>query len=437
MLRPALLALAVIAAGPATAARIELTPPEAGTCPADDGIARAAAMLRPGDELVLHDGVYCQTGRRLIEVTGSPDKTILIRAADGAAPLLTRPEDPRGPQRHQGTEVKGAHLVLRGLRFHRGIRGLVFHAGAHHVTVEDCEVAHTANNGLTLNNGDTDSFVIRRNHIHHTGNLDPSLGHTEGEGIYVGCSGGRCTAGNHLIEGNLIHDLRASSWGGNDGIELKLGTYGTVVRNNDIHTIHPGRNAVRYPCINVSGAHARYAAHPNIVEGNRLRGCGEAIQAIADVHIIGNLILNSETGLATYYHELVPVQRNVRILGNTFFGTPVALQFGVNARKGGKTKPAPTGIVFAGNAIYGWGFRPLVTVDLPLGGDIVVRNNAVENLAGHGRLRIVASGGLTLGETAFFEGGRAREAFVDPENGDFRPAAGSPLSRHGVGWRGE
>ena len=171
MLRPVVLALVLSGlCGAAQAARYVIVPPPEGICPEQDGITAAAGKLRPGDELVIGDGVYCQTGRRLIRASGTADRPIVIRAAEGAAPVLTRPDDPAGPQRHEGTEVDGAHLVLRGLRFHRGNRGLVFHAGAHHVTVEDCEVAYTANNAMTLNNGDTADFVIRRNRIHHTGN---------------------------------------------------------------------------------------------------------------------------------------------------------------------------------------------------------------------------------------------------------------------------
>ena len=439
MPRAALLALllAVCGSGGAAAERYEISPPAPGTCPTEDGIARIANTLLPGDELVLRDGTYCQTGRRLIEVSGRPDRLIVIRAAAGAAPILTRPDDPRGPQRHQGTEVRGAHLILRGLRFHRGIRGLVFHAGAHHITVEDCEVAYTANNGLTLNNGDTDSFIIRRNHIHHTGNLAPELGETEGEGMYIGCNWAECIASNHLIENNHIHHLKATSHGGNDGIELKYGAHGNVVRGNVIHTILPGWKDIRFPCINASGVRDRDIAAPNLIEGNRLSGCGEAIQAIADAVIRDNLVVNSETALATYNHEQVPVQRNVHILNNTFYGTSVALEFGVNAGTGAARKPAPTGIVFSGNAVYGWGLRPLLTVNLPLGGDVTIRNNAVEGLSETGRLRIVATGGLTLDDAAFFDGRSAPDAFIDPAGGDFRPTPGSPLDRHHVGCCGE
>jgi hypothetical protein len=56
-----------------------------------------------------------------------------------------------------------------------------------------------------MNSRDTDAFIIRHNHIHHTGLLDLSVGTIEGEEMYVGCNNASCIASNHLIENNYIH----------------------------------------------------------------------------------------------------------------------------------------------------------------------------------------------------------------------------------------
>jgi len=52
-----------------------------------------ANSLKPGDELILHGGLYSQSARRAITVNGSAAKPIVIRAANGQQPLLTRPAD--------------------------------------------------------------------------------------------------------------------------------------------------------------------------------------------------------------------------------------------------------------------------------------------------------------------------------------------------------
>jgi hypothetical protein len=202
--------------------------------------------LKPGDELVLRSGVYSQNSRRAITVNGTPDAPIVIRAALGATPLLTRPPDQI--DRYNNIEfVDCSHLVIRGIRLRGGSSGVRFIRG-HHVTFEDCEVFETGNNALTMNSGSCDSFVIRRNHLHHTG-LSTTRP-TEGEGMYIGCHDGSCITTNTLVEGNYIHHLRSTSDGGNDGIEIKVGSYGNTIRDNVIHDTNIGR---RYPGVFVYG----------------------------------------------------------------------------------------------------------------------------------------------------------------------------------------
>ena len=52
-----------------------------------------ANALKPGDELILHGGVYSQSARRAVTVTGTETNPIIIRAAEDEEPLLTRPTD--------------------------------------------------------------------------------------------------------------------------------------------------------------------------------------------------------------------------------------------------------------------------------------------------------------------------------------------------------
>jgi hypothetical protein len=308
------------------------------TCGETDAFLAATARLKPGDTLRLGPGVYCQTGKRLIRVSGTAERPVTILGAGPEQTIVTRPTNPRARQGIDGTEFDGAHLVVRGIHFRGGRRGLVFHAGAHHVTVEDNEISWTANNGLTLNNGNTDHFVIRGNHVHHTGNLDPALGGTEGEGMYIGCNNAKCIAHDHLIEDNRIHDLRGTGSGGDDGIEIKYGSYGNTVRNNVIHTIFPAIKDIRYPCIFAYGTLDAQRDRPNVIEGNVLSGCGEAIQVVSDAIVRKNIVLSSQQALATYYHAQVPTQRNLRIEDNTFIGSPLKLEFGVQVAPGHRVR---------------------------------------------------------------------------------------------------
>ncbi len=289
--------------------------------------------LEPGDELILHGGVYSQNDRRAITVNGTADEPIVIRAGDGEAVLMTRPDDNR--DRYNNIEFTNcSYLTIRGIRFKGGSSGVRFIRG-HHITFENCEIFETGNNALTMNSGDCDSFIIRRNHIHHTG-LSTSR-RTEGEGMYIGCHSGSCTTTNSIFEGNYIHHTRGTSSGGNDGIEIKFGSYANIVRDNVIHDTNIGS---KFPGIFVYGG----GKEINIVEGNVIWNSGEGIQVVSDAIIRNNIIFNcSMTGITAAPHAAVQHVRNVRIINNTIINHPKGIQIRWDKA---------SDMILANNAIY-------------------------------------------------------------------------------------
>jgi hypothetical protein len=368
------------------------------TVETDEEFERLANALQPGDELVLHGGVYSQTGRRAVTAKGTPEQPIVVRAATGEAPLLTRPAD--NIDRHNNIEfVDCAHLVIRGLRFQGGSSGVRFIRG-HHITFEGCEIFETGNNALTMNSGHCDAFVIRSNHIHHTGLS--TRGATEGEGMYIGCHDGKCRTTDFLIEGNYIHHTRSTSDGGNDGIEIKFGSHSNVVRNNVIHDTNLGR---QYPGIFVYGG----GPGTNLVEGNVIWHAGEGIQVVSDAIVRNNLIFDcSATGITAAPHAAVPQVRNATIIHNTIFNAPVGMRIGWSRA---------TNMVFCNNAVY----CPAGTAIRADGvGTALLRHNAV-----HGRLA-----GIAVDDRQLFDGGTPASAFVDAMRWDFWPKSGSALLGH-------
>lgn len=355
-----------------------------------------ANALRPGDELILHGGTYSQKERRSVTAKGTAEQPIMIRAARGEAPLLTRPG---GVRRNNIEFVDCAHLVIRGLRFQGGNSGVRFIRG-HHITFEECEIFETTNNALTMNSGDCHAFIIRRNHIHHTG-LSTS-GATEGEGMYIGCHSGSCRTTDSLIEGNYIHHLRGTSSGGNDGIEIKFGSHGNIVRNNVIHDTNIGQ---KYPGIFVYGG----GSGANIVEGNLIWNAGEGIQVVSDAIVRNNIIFDcAATGITAAPHVAVPHVRNTAIVNNTVFNAPI----GVRIRW-----TDATNMLFANNAVYCPGGTALDAFAL---GSARLRNNYV-----HGRLT-----GIAVDNERVFDGGAPSAAFLDVARRDFWPRAGSALLGH-------
>ncbi|MEO1573590.1 MAG: right-handed parallel beta-helix repeat-containing protein [Pseudomonadota bacterium] len=299
---------------PAAADRIDVYPRDANA-DCDEPFEKAANALKPGDELVVHDGVYTQSCARRISVKGTAENPIVIRAADGARPTLTRPDANRDT--HNNIEiVDSAHLVIRGLRFFGGSIGVRF-IGGQDIVFEHNEVSATDSSAVTMNSGNATRMTVRHNHIHHAG--QGRNGPTTGEGLYIGCNRAKCVVSDSRFEHNHIHDLRATSDGGNDGIEIKPGSGGNLVQHNWIHDTTDGR---AYPCILVYGG-----AAPNVVRHNRLERCGEAIQAVADALITDNIVIDASiSGFASYPHVQVGAPRNLTVRNNRFVRHPVCAQ---------------------------------------------------------------------------------------------------------------
>lgn len=385
----------LLAAAPAEAAQIVIGPSVADC---DEEFENVANRLQPGDELVLRGGVYSQRCRRAITVNGTATQPIVIRGAPGESPILTRPPETMDTQNNIEI-VNSSYLIIRGLRFQGGSIGVRFVGTNRNVTLEDCEIFETGANAVALNSGDSDGIVVRRCHIHHTG-LSTS-GTTEGEGLYVGCNNAACRTTNSVFEYNYIHHLRATSDGGNDGIEVKPGSMGNVIRHNVIHDTNIGR---QYPCIFVYGG----GSPLNVVEGNVLWNCGEAIQVVADAVIRNNLILSSSlTGITAAPHAQVPQPRNVAIVNNTIYGHPRCLYI---------RWTGASNMILANNAVYCPGATAVDASGLG-GSGVTARANAVEG-------QLV---GASVDGVRFVAGGSASTAFVNPAALDFWPRQGSAL----------
>jgi hypothetical protein len=374
---------------------IEIFPSTSATC--DEEWIVAAKRLKPGDQLILHEGVYAQPCVRALRVNGLPGKPITIRAAENARPVITRTPETQVTQNNLEI-IESSHLVIRGLHFRGGSIGLRLIA-SRHITIEDCEISETNNNAIAANRGNSESLIIRRNHIHHTGLY--ADGPTEGEGMYIGCHDSSCRVTHSLFEGNYIHHLRGSGTGGNDGIEIKAGSYGNIIRDNVIHDTNIG---TKYPCIFVYGG----GKEENIVEGNVLWNCGEGIQAVADAVIRNNIIANSSiSGITIGPHAANPWVHNLTIVNNTIFGHPLCMRVtGENATK----------LIIANNALYCPGKQAVNAAGLSEAG-VEFRANVVEGLVL----------GVKFRPGQFTPGGSATATFANPAELDFWPRPKSAL----------
>lgn len=355
-----------------------------------DGLESVIAGLQPGDELLVAEGTYELDERFSVDLQGTADEPIVIRAANGASPLINRPN-----ANQNIWDLNVEHVTIRGLRFSGGSAGLRFES-ANNVTIEACEIFDTADVALRMNDsGQTyENIQILRNHIHHTSGT--------GEGMYLGCNNDGCRLANSVVEGNYVHHTDGPNVSQGDGIEIKEGSHGNIVRDNVIHDTN-------YPCLLLYSTVGNGDA--NLIERNVMWNCGDnGMQVAADATIRNNIVLGAgASGIAMQPHQN-GTPGNLTVVHNTVInsGDAIALR-GADGR-----------VVIANNAVYSDGGHA-IRQQGDLGGVSVSGNVGVGGLS-------QGSGGLRDGDlSSDFVSASFRDAPLNvfPADGGTLPGTGA------------
>ena len=328
------LLLVLLASSPVFAETFEASPP--------DDIEDMIAALNPGDELILHGGMYVTNERFSIDIAGTEAMPIIIRAADGESPHIHRPNASQNL-----IDIDSADWVeIRGIEFSGGSAGIRI-SSARDLIFEDNEIHDTADVAFRMNDGGAvyERITVRHNHIHDTNGT--------GEGMYLGCNEDGCQMVDSLIEGNWVHHTNAGSVSQGDGIEIKEGSYGNIVRDNVIHDTN-------YPCILTYSTVGN--GGPNVIERNVMWNCGDhAIQSAADAIIRNNIILSAGSdGIAMQPHQNGSPS-NLTVVHNTILK---ATNDGISIRNNSGTVLVANNAVFAmsGRAIFVNGTMSSITL---------------------------------------------------------------------------
>jgi Right handed beta helix region len=344
----------------------------------------AIAALKPGEELVLRGGTYTFSSAFRVTVNGTAEQPIVMRAKDGERPVI---QQTSGAQNI--IEISGSrYFVVRGIEFIGGSHGIRL-MDSDFVTIEDCEIHDTGDVALSANSGGTyEGLKLLRNHIHHTNGT--------GEGMYLGCNSNACRVANSLIEGNYIHHTNGPTVEQGDGIELKEGSSGNVIRDNVIHdTNYPG--ILTYSTVGNGPA--------NVIEGNVIWNTNDnAIQSAADAIIRNNILLDGPIALQSHQ---AGSPSNIQVVHNTI----------LTEGNGIDVRNVVGSVVIANNAIYsesGTAIR------------LISGNLSLVSVAGN-----VGHGGLSGASSGFIEGKGIAADFVNAHYGvspiDIFPKAGSAL----------
>jgi Right handed beta helix region len=279
----------------------------------------AISALRPGEELVLAGGAYTVSSGFRVTVNGAAEQPIVMRAKEGQRPLIQQTNSG-----HNIIEISGSrYFIVRGIEFTGGSHGIRL-MDSDFVTIEDCEIHDTGDVALSANSGGTyEGLKLLRNHIHHTNGT--------GEGMYLGCNSDACRVANSLIEGNYIHHTNGPNVEQGDGIELKEGSYGNVVRDNVIHDTN-------YPSILTYSTVGNGPA--NVIEGNVIWNSNDnAIQSAADAIIRNNILLDGPISLQSHQ---AGSPSNIQVVHNTI----------LTDGNGIDVRNVVGSVVIANNAVY-------------------------------------------------------------------------------------
>lgn len=352
------------------------------TSPSGESLIKAVAALQPGDQLVIAAGTYSVDRLWDIRVSGTVEAPIWVVAEEGAKVVFTRPDAKQNVVNiGQGGPVH--HLCLRGVEITGGSHGLRL-GQCSEVWIDRCHIHHTGEVCLSANSANTRRLFLTRNHNHHGG------GH--GEGMYLGANHGEFIMSESVIALNHIHDCQGSQ---GDGIEVKQGSWGNLIAENDIHD-------TQYPCITVYGT----AGKPvNIIERNLCRRSGDSAMQVQGEAIVRNnvLISGKGSGFASTDHQGKSL--NLQVIHNTIVNTGDAFK--------GSSWNAREGMILANNILYS-------------------RDKSAMNFP-KGKEGVIIVGNVILGD-APRQGtspGRGLEDFVsvswDGEKHDATPAAEAPF----------
>jgi hypothetical protein len=210
-------------AAAASAAQLEVFP-------GDDLVLRTEA-LQPGDELILHDGLY-QVQRRLSwTVLGTEATPVVIRAAEGAAPIVELTPGKEGTFDGLVLDIQdSAWITIDGVTFQGSVGwddGEAAFIGVRvrnstNVTIRNSEITQTPSTLLWLD-GTNSGITVEQTRIHDT------LG---GYGVYVGCYDASCWTSDSVLANNWIHGISGTD---DYALWLSHGSQGIAVTDNVIY----------------------------------------------------------------------------------------------------------------------------------------------------------------------------------------------------------
>ncbi len=269
--------------------------------PTDDLFARLK-NLTAGDSVIVHAGTYTTPGFLQVTWAGTPQAPIFVAAAAGERPVIV------GTPNQNVIDLGGSYFSFKGFELRGGSHGVRL-AASDHGLLEDLVLHDLGDVGISCNRPGQDCFqmTIRHNEIYATGIAGT------GEGMYLGGNDATNIFRDSIVERNYIHDLGGDQ---GDGIEIKTGASGVIVRDNVIVR-------AKYPAITMYGFAG--AGMANTVERNFVWGTVDnGIQIVGQVIVRNNVILGAgANGIQSKASQGQP-PHDLQIVHNTIISSGAA-----------------------------------------------------------------------------------------------------------------
>jgi hypothetical protein len=262
-------------------------------------------QLQPGDELILHEGIY--EGSAAVNISGLPDIPITIRGYGNGEERPVLLWEGKGANLLQ---IGASNIVIDFLEFRSKyvyairLRGSESNS-SNNVTIKNCVFYKSGGGDISANSSLAyDNIQILDNYF---------IG-SQKTAVYIGIHDGKSNVTNFTFKGNVID---GSQIFGDDivgyGIELKLNVTKSLIENNYITT-------PKGPCIMVYGAEDSDANNSNIVRNNIVIGSREEAGIVVGGGpsiVEGNLSLGCKVGISVQNYGNRNILHNVVLLGNT------------------------------------------------------------------------------------------------------------------------
>ncbi|MFP4249928.1 MAG: chondroitinase-B domain-containing protein [Armatimonadota bacterium] len=298
-----------------------------------DELARLAGEARPGDEVVIPDGIH-RDWQAEVAAAGTADAPVIIRAQTPGGAIF---------QGNTRLTLRGEHMVVHGLRFEQCGPETVVTLSTDDSRVTQCQFFHCGNPRSTFGHIFTISMGADRNRVDHcyfTGTKSMSLGQRVSADGEVGV--------NNRLDQNTFRDIYRYSGNGQENIQLGSNQrdFGhieprAVVESNlfdhawgdgEIISNKSASNIIRH---NVA-AHCRRSAFTLRggdrvrFEGNIVVNCAGGVRVIGTRHeVVNNLFVGNSYGVrlttGTKVGRLYVAADDALIAHNTIVDCPVGV----------------------------------------------------------------------------------------------------------------